>query len=152
MKATFSAAAIALSALALAPVVDAAQVTSTFQVKLVVQASCQFNTNPIADIDLGTRATNATNVEGTTSMRVQCTNGATPSIKLTSTDWKLKDTSGTGIAYRLYGSDNQEWNNINGRSYTSDGSERVFDIKGKVDNVGNKAGTFKDTVTVAVDF
>lgn len=153
MKATFSAAALALSALTLAPAVDAAQTTTTFQVKLVVQASCSFKTNPIADIDLGSRATNATNIEGSTTMRVQCTNGATPSIKLTSTNnWNLKDAAGAGVAYRLLGSNNQEWSDINPRTYVSDGSEQVFDIKGKVDNVGNKAGTFKDTVTVAVDF
>jgi len=152
MKAIFSAATLALTGLVLAPSVDAAQVTSTFQVKLVVQASCSFSTGGIQDIDLGSRATNANNVEATTNVRVQCTKGATPVIKMVSTDWKLKDGAGEGPQYRLYGSDNQQWDNNNGRSFTSGGGEQVFEVKAKVDNVGDKAGTFKDTVTVQVDF
>src|SRR5690606_3021793 len=101
MKATFNAAVLAAAGLAWIPSAHAAQINSTFEVKLIVQASCQFNASPISDIDLGSRAVNASNVEADTSIRVQCTKGATPTIKLSSTDWKLKDESGTGIAYRL---------------------------------------------------
>ncbi|HWK70483.1 MAG TPA: spore coat protein U domain-containing protein [Burkholderiaceae bacterium] len=152
MNAKITAVALAMAGLALAPSVDAAQVTSDFQVKLIVQPSCKFNTDSIGDLNLGSHATNATNVEGTTEVRVQCTKGSVATVKLVSTDWKLKDTAGDAISYRLYGSDNQEWNNINGRSYTGGGAEQLFQIKGKVDNVGDKSGTFQDTVTVSVEF
>ncbi len=152
MKAIFSAATLALTGLVLAPSVDAAQITSTFQVKLVVEASCSFTTGNIQLIDLGAKAPGATNVEAKSDLRVQCTKGATPVIKMVSTDWKLKDGAGEGPQYSLVGSDNQPWNNNNTRTFTSGGGEQVLEVKAKVGNVGDKAGTFTDTVTVQVDY
>ncbi|MGB3291220.1 MAG: spore coat protein U domain-containing protein [Burkholderiaceae bacterium] len=154
MKAKFTALALAVAGLALSTSVGATSATSTFQVKLTVQSSCQFNSTPISNIELGEKPVNTKNVEGTTEVRVQCTKGSVANVKLISTDWKLKDTSGGTISYKLYGADNQEWNQTNGRAYTntSSGSEQVFQIKAKVADVGDKSGVFADTVTVSVDF
>lgn len=155
MKAKFTALALAVAGLALSTSVGAATATSNFQVKLTVQSSCQFNSTPITDIDLGSKPVNTKNVEGTTEVRVQCTKGSVANVKLISANsWKLKDTTDGAISYKLYGSDGQEWNQTNGRDYTNsgNGSEQVFSIKAKVADVGDKSGVFKDTVTVSVEF
>lgn len=154
MKVKLSAAALAVAGFAVAASANAAQIQSDFQVKLLVQASCQFNTQSIPDIDLGSHATNAANVTASTEFRVQCTKGATPSIKLSSSDWKLKNDNkevGGEISYRLT-SDNHDWNATSPRTYVSNGSEQLYKVTAKVANVGDTAGTFQDTVTVTVDF
>lgn len=152
MKTTLSAAAWIVTALALAPNVGASPLTTTFDVKLVVLASCDFATG-IGNIDLGSHSVNKSDVQQTTEMRVNCTNGATGTIKLISANgWKLKEKGGDAtIDYKLYDSSGAEWNQT-GRGYTSTGSQMVYQIKAKVGGTGNKAGTFNDTVTVQVDY
>lgn len=132
----------------------AATISDTFDVKLVVKASCTFGTALMADIDLGSHATNSTEVVQTGNLKVNCTNGATPIIKMQSGsgDWKLKDSAGSSVGYQILKPDGNVWDTTNPYQYTSNGSDETIPVKAKVANVGNKAGIFTDTVTVSVDF
>lgn len=144
---------VAAAGLALSQMARAETITDTFQVKLVVKASCTFGTAPMPDIDLGSHATNTTNVEQTSNLTVSCTKGATPVIKMQSgSSWKLKDTAGDEVGYKIVKSDGNVWDASNTVSYTSNGSDNIIPVKAMVANVGNKAGTFTDMVTVSVDF
>lgn len=145
--------AAALAGVVLSQTAGAETITRTFQVKLVVKASCTFGTAPIANLDLGSHSTNAANVEQTTDLKVNCTNGATPVIKMQSgTSWKLKDTAGSEVGYQIVKPDGNVWDATNTFTYLSTGADNIIPVKAKVANVGNKAGTFTDTVTVSVDF
>ncbi|NGM88221.1 fimbrial major subunit CsuA/B family protein [Parapusillimonas sp. SGNA-6] len=143
----------AAAGVALSQTAAAETVTQQFQVKLVVKASCTFGTS-LGTLDLGNHATNANNVEQVGNLRVQCTSGATPIIKMSSSDstWKLKDGKGGEVGYQILNPQGNVWDTNNGYTYTANGGEEQIAVKAKVANAGNKAGTFTDMVTVSVDF
>jgi outer membrane usher protein len=145
--------AVAVAGMALSQTAGAETITRQFQVKLVVKASCTFGTSSLTAIDLGSHATNASNLEQSGNLVVNCTNGATPVIKMQSgTAWKLKDTAGSEIGYQIVKPDGNVWDSTNGYTYTSTGGDTNIAVKAKVASAGNKAGTFTDMVTVSVDF
>jgi spore coat protein U-like protein len=146
--------AAAVAGVALSQTAGAETITQQFQVKLVVKASCTFGTTAMSNIDLGSHSTNANTIEQSTSLKVNCTNGATPIIKMQSGhgDWKLKDAAGAEVGYQIVKADGNVWDAANPITYTSTGADEIIPVKAKVANVGNKAGTFTDMVTVSVDF
>lgn len=147
---------VLLSSILGASVVQAATApTQTFEVKLTINESCEFNS--ATDIDFGTldRSTDASKLQ-TGTLTATCTVG-TPYRVLLDSQRKMThaNDSQTFIKYDLYQDAGTQkiWGNTNDTALVKEGTGGVDSITvfAKLDgNTNVKAGVYTDTVTAKI--
>ena len=143
-----------------------------FKVQATVLPNCKITT-PAADIDFGTQAGTATNLQGTTAVAVQCTRttpyfiGLRPGNGNTAGAGVMSATSPVGntdtVPYQLRqatGMNGTIWGNTaissavgNGVAGTGLGSSAIsYPIYATVPTANRAAGSYQDTVTITVNY
>lgn len=138
----------------------------TFTVTADIKAQCKI-TATTADIDFSTQSASATNLQGATNLKVQCTNTTPYFIGLKPDN---NDVNGAGamlkgadqIAYQLRqapGMSGAIWGNTatsaavgNGVAGTGNGLVKDHPIYATVASADGAVGTYSDTVTVTVNY
>ncbi len=159
----FKIAAVVLFILTLARQSDAASVTSTFTVQMTVTSSCVINS--AATLNFGSHGVLVSNVDGTSTLRVQCTNGTPYNIGLNAgtgsgaTVAVRKMTHGSvTINYSLYRDNGRTtvWGNTVGTNTvagTGNGAAQSYTVYGRVPPQSTPAAaTYTDTITVSVTY
>lgn len=150
--------------------------TTTFDVTITITASCNISTegNGVDPLAFGSHDSFQTDVDGTTALRVSCTNGAAYNIGLdaganpaTPGDVNtrrmkgfttvLADNTNDYVAYNLYSdsSGGTVWGNtIDTDTLESigTGAQQTFTIYGRVPSTNYTVGDYRDTVTATVTF
>jgi spore coat protein U-like protein len=153
-------------ALAWSPAAKAATAASDLGVGAAVIAKCTITTASIAFGDYDPVVANAsTNLDGTGTVTVACTKGATASIGLnlganaTGSMRQMSDGSSGRLTYELFSDSDRStvWGNAAGSWVTPvaapSKAARDFTVYGRV--AGNQdvaAGTYTDTVVATVNF
>jgi spore coat protein U-like protein len=155
--------AIALLPVLFADPSHAATATASFKVQITLIASCVINST--ATLNFGNSGVLAANVDGTTTLQVQCTNGTPYNIGLNAgtgsgaTVAVRKMTHGAStINYSLY-SDNGRttvWGNTVGTNTvtaTGSGAAQTYTVYGRVPLQTTPApASYSDTITVTVTY
>ncbi len=157
--ALIAAAGFAVNAFAASPA------STTFQVKIVVQKSCVIATTAASDIDFGTVDASATNLQGSSSLTVNCSKNTPYTIALKPT---AASTSGAGamisapagdtVAYQLRqatGMAAAVWGNVVGTNTVAgsgDGTVQTKTIYATVPSANVLPVAYSDTVTISVAF
>jgi spore coat protein U-like protein len=163
LKSSLLAAAVAVAGMSSA---HAATDTADFGVQLVVQNSCTITAgNTASDLDFGTVTGNiATNRDSTTTLTVNCNNGASYDIGLgdgnhVSGGQRRMNDGATGyVNYDLYRDSGRTavWGALNSGnefSGTGNNADQPITVYGRVpagQSVG--AGTYNDVVTATIEF
>lgn len=142
----------------------AATDTDTFQVSITIQGACQVvATNTL---DFGTQGILASDIDATTTLSVQCTDGTAYDIGLdagtgagaTIATRKMTGPASATIDYLIYSDPGrtQLWgvsipaDTVSG---TGDGAQQDYTVYGRVPGQTTPAaGTYTDTITVTVTF
>jgi len=149
--------------LPLAPPSHAATATSTFKVQLSLTSSCVINR--ASRLNFGNHGVLIANVDSTTHLRVQCTNGTPYNIGLDAgtgsgaTAAVRRMTLGSStINYSLYSDSGRTsvWGNTIGTNTIGDvgnGASRRYTVYGRVPpQTTPAAGAYTDTITVTVTY
>ena len=137
----------------------------SFTVKATVIPSCEITAKP-TDINLGSIAASATNIKGSTSISLKCTNTAPYTIGLAPSN---KSVDGAGIMtgttpnsdvipYQLNSADGKIWGTIttesvgNGVAGNGTGVTKIHTVYVTVPSADFKPDTYSDTVTVHVNY
>jgi len=153
----------ACGAMVFSQVAQAATVTDTFNVTIVIQADCAV-TAPAA-LDFGTVGVLSANTDATADIQVVCTSSTAYEIGLdagttaggTTTDRLMTDGSNT-VTYRLYqdASRTVNWGETlttDTLSSTGTGATQSHTVYGRVPSQTTPAaGSYSDTITVTVTF
>ena len=138
----------------------------TFSVTANIAAQCKI-TAATADIDFGTKQASVTNLEGSTTLKVQCTNTTPYFIGL-----KPGNSNANGAGVMLNGSDQvayqlrqgagmsgTPWGNTatsmaagNGVAGTGNGLDKDHTIYATVASADAPAGSYTDAVTVTINY
>jgi spore coat protein U-like protein len=142
---------------------NAATATSTFTVQMTVTSSCVINS--AATLNFGNQGVLIANVDGTSTMQVQCTNTTPYNIGLDAgtgtgaTVAARKMTSGANtITYSLYSDSGRTtvWGNTVGTNTvagTGNGASQSYTVYGRVPpQTTPAAATYTDTITVTVTY
>lgn len=156
-------AVLASGALLMANFVSAAQIDTSFNVKMHINSQCKVKT--INDIDFGDGLLITANTTATTTMEVKCNDGVPYTIALKPSN---NSTVGAGamisgansIAYTLYrdAADTQVWGNVVGTNTlggTTTNGVVQHSIRAKVlvaDVTGMTAGNYNDVVYVTMAY
>ena len=154
---------LALLCLFIAGPASAATTTSTFRVQLTLTSSCVINST--ATLNFGSQGVLVANVNGTSTLAVQCTNTTPYNIGLDqgqapgATVAARKMTNGpNAIAYSLYSDSNRTvlWGNTVGTNTVAaigSGASQSYTIYGQVPPQNTPApAVYTDTVTVTVTY
>ena len=154
---------LALLCLFIADPASAATATSTFKVQLTLTSSCVINST--ATLNFGSQGVLVANVNGTSTLAVQCTNTTPYNIGLDqgqgsgATVAVRKMSSGANtITYTLYSDTNRTvlWGNTVGTNTvaaTGNGASQSYTIYGQVPPQNTPApAVYTDTVTVTVTY
>lgn len=156
----FAAGVLGLGSCALA----ATTITTTFQAKIAIGASCVFSTGAASDIDFGFQNALSAILSQTSTIQVQCTNGTPYSVGLNGGSVannvaarQMKAPAGGLINYSLFqdASHLVNWTDTGGGlvSGTGTGSPITHTVYGQVPVQATPAvGTYTDTVTVSVTY
>lgn len=142
----------------------AATDTDTFQVSITIQGECQIVA--ANDLDYGAQGVLASNIDATTTLSVQCTDGTPYDIGLdagtgagATVATRLMTGPGSAtIDYTLYSDagrttvwgDTISTDTVSG---TGDGTQQDYTVYGRVPPQATPApGTYTDTITVTVTF
>lgn len=140
-------------------------ITSTFQVRIAITATCIFSTGAASDLDFGTQGVLAANVDQTSTIMVQCTN-TTPydiglnggSVASSVTARQMSGPASARINYNLYRDAGRtaNWGNTVGTdtlSAVATGAPVSHTVYGRVPaQTTPAAGSYADTVTVTVTY
>ena len=142
---------------------QAATTTTTFQVQITITSSCVINS--ASTLNFGTQGVLTADVDGTSTLQVQCTAGTPYNIGLDAgtgsgaTVSGRKMTSGDStISYALYSNAGRtsNWGNTVGTdtvSGTGNGSTQSSTVYGRVAAQSTPApGTYSDTITMTVTY
>ena len=142
---------------------DAATTTTTFQVRMTIQADCRIVS--ASDLDFGTSGVISANVDVNSTLNVQCTNTTPYNIGLNAgigagatVAVRLMTLAGATIQYSLYTTAARTivWGNTVGTdtvAATGNGASQLYTIFGRVPPQTTPApGLYTDTVTVTVTF
>jgi spore coat protein U-like protein len=156
-------AAAAVFVLLLADSTNAATTTSTIAVHVTVTSSCVIRS--AATLNFGNHGVLVANVDGTSTLRVQCTNGTPYNIGLNAgngsgaTVFVRKMTHGAStINYSLYSDSGRTivWGNTVGSNTvagTGNGAPQSYTVYGRVPpQTTPAAATYTDTITVTVTY
>ena len=142
---------------------NGATVTSNFQVRIVINASCTISTAPT--LDFGTSGVISGNIDLNTTFNVQCTNTTPYNVGLDAGTTgggtiatRLMTSGSATVQYRLY-TDNARttvWGDVigtNTQTGTGNGAPQLFTVYGRVPAQTTPApGTYTDTVTATVTY
>lgn len=140
------------------PVAFAATDTTTIQVMVSIDTSCNISTT--SDVDFGTQESESTDLTATGALSVNCTLGTPYSISL-GTDLTLTAVVPLGdasdnIAYGLYqdATHTTAWGaGAAAKSGTGTGGAVPLTVYAKIpDTTGAHVGLFKDIVTVTITY
>src|SRR5262249_38540514 len=142
---------------------NAASVTSTLTVQMTLTASCVINS--ASTLNFGNHGVLVANVDSTSTLRVQCTNGTPYNIGLNAgtgsgaTIAARKMTSGSSpINYSLYRNNARTnvWGSTIGTNTvaaTGNGAAQSYTVYGRVPPQTTPApATYTDTITVTVTY
>lgn len=154
---------------AVSPAMANTPATAQFEVRLEIQAACSVLAGQGSDIDLGSRASTATGIEGSSEITVNCSpntpyfigmmpsnaadNGAGVLTSLASQDavpYQLRRTAGSGGP--IWGNTASSTAVGNGVSGIGIGADQVIPVYVTVDSANYTPGSYSDVVTVAVNF
>jgi spore coat protein U-like protein len=154
---------LALLCLLIADPASAATATSTFKVQLTLTSSCVINST--ATLNFGSQGVLVANVNGTSTLAVQCTNTTPYNIGLDqgqgsgATVAARKMSSGANtITYTLYSDTNRTvlWGNTVGTNTvagTGNGASQSYTIYGQAPpQTTPTPAVYTDTVTVTVTY
>ena len=144
-------------------------VTSNFDVKIEIVASCEIGTGTPQELNFGTHDMFKENVLGSTELSVRCTKGSEYKIALNAganaeggdyTKRRMKGVSDLNsndyVSYNLYTDEGRSrvWGNVETSmvSKTGTGEEEKITIYGKVPSTNFTVGNYKDTITATVTF
>lgn len=142
----------------------AATTTAQFNVQIQITAECVITS--ASDLNFGSKGVIAANVDATSSIGVQCTNGTTYNVGIdagagsgaTVASRKMTGPSSQTVGYTLYrdAAHTQVWGTTIGsdtRSGTGTGSAQAITVYGRVPVQATPgAGSYADTVTVTVTY
>lgn len=154
-----------LSILSSALSAQAATDTANMNVKITVTATCDIHTSAPTDVNFGTVASTATNVQSTGGViTANCTSGTAYSIGLgngsnfSTTRRMIKGTTDY-VAYGLYRDSARTlaWGTTTGAGgdvYTGTGSgaNQAITVYGLVPSANSPAGSYSDTVVATVTY
>lgn len=141
--------------------------STTFNVKINIDPTCDIKAVSASDVDFGSHVHEDTNIDAQGDLTIKCTNGTAYSIGLDNglhfdNGNTVRQMSGAGagntgelIPYTLYLNANHstEWTTASPLSGTGMGQNEVKAIYGQVANLTNaKAGQYLDTVTATVTY
>lgn len=141
--------------------------STTFNVKINIDPTCDIKAVSASDVDFGSHGHDDTNIDAQGDLTIKCTNGTAYSIGLDNglhfdNGNTVRQMSGIGagntgelIPYTLYLNANHstEWTTASPLSGTGTGQNEVKAIYGQVANLTNaKAGQYLDTVTATVTY
>ncbi|SEE19677.1 Spore coat protein U (SCPU) domain-containing protein [Rhizobiales bacterium GAS188] len=142
---------------------QAATATTTFAVQLTITASCIINS--ASTLNFGSSGVISGNVDGTSTIQVQCTNTTPYSVGLDAgtgsgaTVAARKMTNGTNtITYSLYSDAGRTtvWGNTIGTNTvagTGNGAPQSYTVNGRVPaQTTPAAALYTDTITVTVNY
>ena len=144
-------------------------VTSNFDVKIEIVASCEIGTGTPQELNFGTHDMFKENVLGSTELSVRCTKGSEYKIALNAgahaeggdyTKRRMKGVSDLNsndyVSYNLYTDEGRSrvWGNVETSmvSKTGTGEEEKIKIYGQVPSTNFTVGNYKDTITATVTF
>ncbi|MDP9140433.1 MAG: spore coat U domain-containing protein [Pseudomonadota bacterium] len=145
----------------------AAEVTDTFDVRIVIENSCVINSGQTTDMDFNTQQLLSSNFDAQSAIGVTCTTDLPYTIGLSAGD---NATGGTNtrrmanagdtafVAYDLYQdvSGGAHWGNDIGtdtKGATGTGAAQTHTVYGRVaSQTTPPAGAYEDTITVTVDY
>lgn len=141
-----------------APAAFAATDTSTMQVSVSIDSSCNISTT--SDIDFGNQNTEATNLSATGVLSVNCTSGTAYSVSLTSSGVLTAVTpvgnATDNIAYGLYqdAAFTQAWGTgAAAKSGTGTGGAVPLTVYAKIANTEDAhVGLYKEVVTATITY
>jgi len=152
------------TALVLAAGASQAATTANFDVKINIQATCDITAGAASDVDFGTVASTARNVDQQSALNVTCTPGTDYKVALN--DGKNSASgarrmvhataANTFVPYNLYldAARQNAWGSTPATSFSGTGTGAAVSIPvyGRVPSANYPAGAYKDTVTATVSF
>ncbi|WP_149193847.1 Csu type fimbrial protein [Luteimonas suaedae] len=163
LKSLVAVAAIACVGLSSAAYAQSA--STTFDVTITIASACSIDTPAATDVDFGTNASTATNIDAAGQLNVNCTPGTDYDIALN----EGLNAAGGGITaramangltlvpYQLYQDagrtvvwgDTLDTNTLAG---TGTGAVQAFPVYGRVPSANFPAATYLDTVTATITY
>jgi spore coat protein U-like protein len=161
---------VALSALGLTCAFNTAQAataTATFNVRITITAACDITTTAPTDVNFGTVASTATNVDNQGLLNVNCTPSSPYTIALDNgqngTDSNTRKMSnGTSLVpYQLYRNATRGaadiWGSTAGTggnvyAGTGSGTSQAIPVYGRVPNTNFPAGSYADVITATITY
>lgn len=148
---------------------SAQEVSTIFDVKIEIVASCEIGTETPQELNFGAHDMFQENVLGVTELSVRCTKGSEYKIALNAGthaeggDISRRRMKGVGnlntndyVPYNLYLDEGRTrvWGNVETSmvSKTGTGKEEKIKIYGKVPSTNFTVGNYKDTITATVTF
>ena len=146
---------------------QAATATTTFNVRITITAACDITTTAPTDVNFGTVASTATNVDNQGLLNVNCTPSAPYTIALDNgqngTDANTrKMSSGTAqVPYQLYRNATRTaadvWGSTTGTggnvyAGTGSGTSQAVPVYGRVPNANFPAGAYADVITATITY
>ena len=153
-------------AAAFAGTANAATDTTTFNVKIVVTNTCDIHTTAATDVDFGTVASTATNVDSAGQLNVTCTPLAAYTIGLNNgqngtsvSTRKMKDAGTNLVPYQLYRAAARGPGDVWGSTIGTDtyagtgtGSSQAIPVFGRVPSANVPASSYNDVVTATITY
>lgn len=148
-----------------AQIAGAATDTTNFNVKIIITNTCDIHTTAATNVDFGTVASTATNVDAAGQLNVTCTPLAAYTIGLnngqngTSVSTRKMDSGTSQLPYQLYKAaargPGDVWGSTIGTdvySGTGTGAAQGIPVYGRVPGANVPAGTYNDIVTATITY
>ena len=146
-------------------VAQAATVQDQFEVRVTIEPTCTVTAGTASDIDLGSQPATGTDVTGSNTISVTCSDttpytvGLEPSNAATDGAGVMTGTTGDEVPYRLYSATDVIWGNTavvgdpgNGVAGTGTGSPVTQQVTAIAPSMNFTPGDYADTVTVYVNY
>ncbi|KAF1718980.1 Csu type fimbrial protein [Pseudoxanthomonas wuyuanensis] len=137
--------------------------TTTFDVTITITATCDIEAAAATDVDFGTVASSAVNIDSSGSLTVNCTPGTAYNIALDSgqngadADSRAMTDGSVLVPYQLYREAargaGDVWGSTIGTNTlagTGDGANQAFPVYGRVPSASFPAGVYADVITATV--
>lgn len=155
----FTRTALAAALLAVAPLASAAQAAADFEVSIEILNSCTIEASPLT---FATQTGNiAGNIDASSSLTVNCNDGALYSIGLNDGTNGTREMSAGGaqtVSYELYTDSGRltRWDDLGGTNTvvgTGDNADQMIPVYGRVAGPQSvAAGSYDDTITATIEF